>query len=144
MIVIYACSCFNISFVNVSAIKNCLYKCQTIFPVSITERLIFCLSIQLNLNSLIFKDSFKWVNFSNSVEYWSCITSYNRMVLLYVSADSVLQILAYCTYIKITVCVMLWHPYFWYRGHGVTINKKQANVSVFLYDYNIFTGFRKI
>ena len=41
LILIYAYSCFNISFINISAIKNTLNRCHTILNISVTQKLIF-------------------------------------------------------------------------------------------------------
>ena len=105
-IVIYACSCFNIRFINISAIRNSLNKCQKNLHYLCHSKTYFQSGIQLNLNSLIFKNFFEWVNFFVYVEKQSFIATYNRIVLLYISADSVPQVLAYCAYISVTVFVI--------------------------------------
>ena len=61
------------------------------------------------------KDFFEWVNSSIHVEKRSCITTYNRIVLLYISADSVPQLLTHSAYIRVTVFVIFYRIIFIWR-----------------------------
>ena len=80
-------------------------------------------SLQYQLYSKIYfhsatqlvKDFFEWVNSSIYVEKRSCITTYNRTVLLYISADSVPQLLTHSAYIRVTVFVIFYRIIFIWR-----------------------------